>query len=110
MDGQRPLTGWEIEGRIMRLLEGAPAGTSYCVLCVAEALGETSAERYLEVAKALRRVGAYNPDKYVTFTGKCETHTGPRERGKLTPHRRQCPSSLYGNPAMDGSRQGDALG
>ena len=83
MDGQRRLTGWEIEGQIQRLLAGAPAGTSYCVLCVAEALGETSVARYLEVAKALRRVGAYHPDKYATFPGKCPTHTGPSGPGTL---------------------------
>ena len=81
MDGQRRLTGWELEGQIQRLLDGAPAGTSYCVLCVAEALGDSSAEGYLEVAKVLRRVGAYNPDKYATFTGKCARHTGPSETG-----------------------------
>ncbi len=81
MEGQRRVTGWELEGQIQRLLQGAPAGTSYCVLCVAEALGETSVERYLEVAKSLRRVGAYNPDKYATFTGKCARHTGPKGPG-----------------------------
>ncbi len=54
-----------------------PAATNYCVLCMAEALGEGSVEGYLEVAKALRRVGAYHQDRYATFTGMCETHTGP---------------------------------
>ena len=81
MDGQRRFTGWELEGQIQRLLAGAPPGTSYCVLCVAEALGETSVERYLEVANALRRVGAYHQDKYVTCIGKCATHTGPSGTG-----------------------------
>ena len=81
MDGPRRLTGWEIEGQLQRLLEGAPAGTTYCVLCVAEALGETAVEGYLEIAQALRRVGAYHQDKYATFIGKCETHTGPSGTG-----------------------------
>ena len=81
MDGEPRFTGWEIEGQIKRLLEGAPPGTSFCVLCVAEALGETAVEGYLEIAQALRRVGAYHQDKYVTVTGKCATHTGPSGTG-----------------------------
>ncbi len=76
MDRQRRVTGWEMEEQITRLLTGAPAGTSYCVLCVAETLRETSVERHLEVANALRRLGAYHPEHYTTFTGRCETHTG----------------------------------
>ncbi len=56
-------------------------GTSYCVLCLAETFGMATAAGYVDIARALRRVGTYQPDRYDTFQGKCVTHTGPRGAG-----------------------------
>ncbi len=77
MHEQRRLTGWELEGHITRLLQEGPPGQSYCVLCVAETLGQASAAVYLDVAKAIRRVGAYQPQTYATAPGTCAKHTSP---------------------------------
>jgi len=82
MTGEQGFTGWELEAQIKRLLEDAPRGKVFCVLCMAEIFGITTAQGYLDVAKALRRVGTYQADRYDTFQGKCVTHTG--QSGAMT--------------------------
>ena len=76
MDTERSFTGWELETHIRRLLDASPPGKPYCVLCLADALGITSATGYGDIAQAVRRVGTYQPDAYATTQGKCGTHTG----------------------------------
>jgi hypothetical protein len=81
MTGEERFTRWELEAQIKRLLEDAPSGKSYCALCIVETLGLTTAPGYVDVARAPRRVGTYQPDRYDTFQGKCVTHTGARGTG-----------------------------
>ncbi len=81
MDAARSFTGWELEDHIRRLLDDSPRGKPYCVLCLADAFGVTSAAGYGAIAQALRRVGTYQPTTYETFQGKCPTHTGQSGTG-----------------------------
>ena len=81
MIGEQRFTGWELEAQIKRLLEEAPPGKSYCVLCLAETFGITTAPGYVDIASALRRVGTYQPERYDTSQGKCVTHTGQSGAG-----------------------------
>ncbi len=74
-------TGLEIEAAIRRLLDNGPPGTGYCVLCLAEQLQVSSAQGYLDIANALRRVGTYHAAQYQAFQDKCPTHTGDSGRG-----------------------------
>ncbi len=81
MDTERSFTGWELEDHIRRLLDESPRGKPYCVLCLADAFGVTSAKQYVHIAQALRRVSTYQPNTYDTFQAKCPTHTGQRGTG-----------------------------
>ncbi len=73
--------GLEIEAAIRRLLDNGPSGTGYCVLCLAEQLQVSSAQAYLDIANAVRRVGIYHGQQYQTLQDKCPTHTGQSGRG-----------------------------
>jgi hypothetical protein len=81
MTGEQRFTGWELEAYIKRLLADAPPGKSYCLFCIAETLGITTAPGYVDITRALRRVGTSQPARYDTFEGKCVTHTGQRGAG-----------------------------
>ncbi len=83
MPGEPRYTGLEIEAAIRRLLDSAPHETGYCVLCLAEHLQVSSAQGYLDIANALRRVGIYHAAQYQACQAKCPTHTGHSGRGTL---------------------------
>ncbi len=81
MPSEQPYTGLQLEAHIKRLLDEAPPGKPYCVLCLAEAFGITSVTASGEIASALRRIGTYQPDRYEAVPGKCVTHSGQRDAG-----------------------------
>ncbi len=81
MATERSFTGWELEAQIRHLLDESPPGKPYCVLCLGDEFGVTSAKGYADIAQALRRVGTYQPTTYETFQGKCPTHTGQSGTG-----------------------------
>ncbi len=81
MTSEPRYTGLAIEAEIRRLLDAGPQESCYCVLCLAEKLKVSSAQRYLDIASAVRRVGTYHADQYQTFQGKCPTHTGQSASG-----------------------------
>ncbi len=89
MAAERSFTGWELETEIKRLLDESPPGKPYCVLCLGDAVGVTSAKGYADIAQALRRVGTYQSTTYDAFQAKCPMHTGQSGTGTFWMIRRQ---------------------
>ncbi len=89
MPSDKPYTGLEIEAKIQQHFTNAPHGTCYCVLCLADQLEMSSAQGYLDIAKAVRRIGTFQADYYEAFQGKCPKHTGQSGAGTFWMLRRR---------------------
>ena len=65
---------WDLEHKVKELGEAQPPGETYCTLCIAEGLGETTAKGYQVVARTLRMLVVWFPGQYEMFKGKCQKH------------------------------------